>query len=49
MGMGLPAVIVKQQTEALRDRTEILSDADLRLTWAGVMEGIAAKEAKGNF
>jgi hypothetical protein len=43
MGMELPVVIQKQVAEAGRNRTEILSDADLRATWAPTMAALAEK------
>lgn len=44
MGMGLPAVIRQRTAEASRARTEILGDADLRVTWAPTMAEIVFKE-----
>ena len=47
MGMALPAVVREQAAQALRARTEILSDADLRATWAPTMAEVAFWEESG--
>ena len=40
-----PPLEVQEKLDAGRERTEILSDAQLRATWAEVMDEIAAGEA----
>ena len=43
-----PAAVIRETVkEAARERTAILCDADLRLTWASTMAAIAAKEEAG--
>jgi hypothetical protein len=46
MGMDLPEIPRRQAKEATRSRTEILSEVDLRATWASTMTEISTKEAR---